>query len=163
MRQFLGGFLLALTVLVLDQATKWLALASLDPYEPMVVTPFFNLVLVWNRGVSFGMLSGDPAWGPWYLTGMSAAIGAFLIVWLLRETRAVTRTALWLVLAGAVGNVIDRLRFGAVVDFLDFHAFGYHWPAFNVADSAIVVGAGLILLDSLWLSQDTTKLGRGKG
>jgi signal peptidase II len=163
MRQFLGGFLLALTVLVLDQATKWLALASLDPYEPMVVTPFFNLVLVWNRGVSFGMLSGDPAWGPWYLTGMSAAIGAFLIVWLLRETRAVTRTALWLVLAGAVGNVIDRLRFGAVVDFLDFHAFGYHWPAFNVADSAIVIGACLILLDSLWLSQGTTKLGRGEG
>jgi signal peptidase II len=163
MRQFLGGFLLALTVLVLDQATKWLALASLDPYEPMVVTPFFNLVLVWNRGVSFGMLSGDPAWGPWYLTGMSAAIGAFLIVWLYRESRMVTRVALWLVLAGAVGNIIDRLRFGAVVDFLDFHAFGYHWPAFNVADSAIVVGAGLILLDSLWLSQDTTKLGRGEG
>jgi signal peptidase II len=163
MRQFLGGFLLALTVLVLDQATKWLALASLDPYEPMVVTPFFNLVLVWNRGVSFGMLSGDPAWGPWYLTGMSAAIGAFLIVWLYRESRVVTRVALWLVLAGAVGNIIDRLRFGAVVDFLDFHAFGYHWPAFNVADSAIVVGAGLILLDSLWLSQGTTKLGRGEG
>ena len=163
MRQFLGGFLLALTVLVLDQATKWLALASLDPYEPMVVTPFFNLVLVWNRGVSFGMLSGDPAWGPWYLTGMSAAIGAFLIVWLYRESRVVTSVALWLVLAGAVGNIIDRLRFGAVVDFLDFHAFGYHWPAFNVADSAIVVGAGLILLDSLWLSQGTTKLGRGEG
>jgi signal peptidase II len=163
MRQFLGGFLLALTVLVLDQATKWLALASLDPYEPMVVTPFFNLVLVWNRGVSFGMLSGDPAWGPWYLTGMSAAIGAFLIVWLYRESRVVTRVALWLVLAGAVGNIIDRLRFGAVIDFLDFHAFGYHWPAFNVADSAIVVGAGLILLDSLWLSQGTTKLGRGEG
>jgi signal peptidase II len=163
MRQFLGGFLLALTVLVLDQATKWLALASLDPYEPMVVTPFFNLVLVWNRGVSFGMLSGDPAWGPWYLTGMSAAIGAFLIVWLYRESRVVTRVALWLVLAGAVGNIIDRLRFGAVIDFLDFHAFGYHWPAFNVADSAIVIGACLILLDSLWLSQGTTKLGRGEG
>ena len=149
MRQFLGGFLLALTVLVLDQATKWLALASLDPYEPMVVTPFFNLVLVWNRGVSFGMLSGDPAWGPWYLTGMSAAIGAFLIVWLYRESRVVTRVALWLVLAGAVGNIIDRLRFGAVVDFLDFHAFGYHWPAFNVADSAITCGAGLLIWDSL--------------
>jgi signal peptidase II len=163
MRQ-LGGLLLALTVLVLDQATKWLALASLDLYEPVAVTPFFNLVLVWNRGVSFGMLAGGHStWGPWLLTAMAAAIGAFLIVWLLRETRAVTRTALWLVLAGAVGNVIDRLRFGAVVDFLDFHAFGYHWPAFNVADSAIVIGACLILLDSLWLSQGTTKLGRGEG
>jgi signal peptidase II len=163
MRHLPGGLLLALTVLVLDQATKGLALASLDPYEPVVVTPFFNLVLVWNRGVSFGMLAGHGAWGPWLLTAMAAAIGAFLIVWLWRETRAVTRAALWLVLAGAVGNVIDRLRFGAVVDFLDFHAFGYHWPAFNVADSAIVVGAGLILLDSLWLSQGTTKLGRGEG
>ena len=70
---------------------------------------------------------------------------------------------MWLVLAGAVGNSIDRVRFGAVVDFLDFHAFGYHWPAFNVADSAIVIGAGLILLDSLVLSQTRTKFGRGEG
>jgi signal peptidase II len=159
----LRGPLLALAILVLDQATKWLALASLDSYQYREVTPFFNLVLVWNRGVSFGMLNSLGDHGPWLLTLLAGAIGAFLIVWLLRETRPVTRLALWLVLAGAVGNAIDRLRFGAVVDFLDFHAFGYHWPAFNVADSAIVVGAGLILLDSLVLSQTRTKFGRGEG
>ncbi|MEK0084225.1 signal peptidase II [Benzoatithermus flavus] len=153
------GLLLALGVLVLDQATKWLAIEGLADRPPLAVAPFFNLVLVWNRGVSFGMLAGS---GAWALTLVAAAIGAFLVVWLYRESRSVTRAALWLVLAGAVGNVIDRVRFGAVVDFLDFHAFGYHWPAFNVADSAIVIGAGLILLDSLVLSQRANPLGRGE-
>jgi signal peptidase II len=153
------GLVMALAVLALDQATKWLALETLFDRGPVAVTPFFNLVLVWNRGVSFGMFAGS---GAWLLTLLAAGIGAFLVVWLYRETRAFTRIALWLVLAGAVGNVIDRLRFGAVVDFLDFHSFGYHWPAFNVADSAIVVGAGLILLDSLVLSQRTNPLGRGE-
>ncbi len=157
------GRLLALAVLVLDQVTKWLALASLDPYQALVVTPFLNLILVWNRGVSFGMLAAIGDYGPWLLTALAAGIGAFLIVWLYRETRPLTRIALWLVLAGAIGNAVDRIRFGAVVDFLDFHALGYHWPAFNVADSAIVIGAGLILLDSLVLSQSRTKFGRGQG
>jgi signal peptidase II len=96
------------------------------------------------------------------LTALAAGIGAFLIVWLYRETRSVTRLALWLVLAGAVGNTIDRIRFGAVVDFLDLHVAGYHWPAFNVADSAIVVGALMILLDSLGPSQSRTRI-RGEG
>jgi signal peptidase II len=159
----LRGPLLALAILIMDQFTKWLALTSLDPYQFREVAPFFNLVLVWNRGVSFGMLNTLGDHGPWLLTLLAGGIGAFLIVWLLRETRPVTRLALWLVLAGAVGNAIDRVRFGAVVDFLDFHAFGYHWPAFNVADSAIVIGAGLILLDSLVLSQTRTKFGRGEG
>jgi signal peptidase II len=158
----LHGLLLALAVLVLDQATKWLALARLDAFEPVAITPFFNLVLVWNRGVSFGLLAGTGEHGPWLLTLMTVSIGAFLIVWLWRETRPVVRAALWLVLAGAAGNLIDRVRFGAVVDFLDFHVFGYHWPAFNVADSAIVVGAGLILLDSFVLSQRPTTIEGGE-
>lgn len=157
----LPGAALFLVVLALDQATKWMALASLRPYEPIEVTPFFNLVLVWNRGVSFGLLANVGDHGPWLLTLLTAAIAAFLIVWLYRETRPLTRMALWLVLAGAAGNVIDRIRFGAVVDYLDFHALGYHWPAFNVADSAIVVGAGLILFDSLVLAQRTTTIERG--
>ncbi len=150
------GLALAAAVLVLDQATKWLVLRSLDEFEAVPVTPFFNLVLVWNRGVTFGMFRGAGEHGPWLLTLAAVAIGAFLAWWLRSETRPVTRAALWLVLAGAVGNVVDRLRFGAVVDFLDFHALGYHWPAFNVADSAIVVGAGLILLDSLVLAPRAT-------
>lgn len=156
----LTGPVLALLVLVLDQLSKAAVLRALDPYQALSVTPFFDLVLVWNRGVSFGMFAGAGDHGPWLLMALAAAIATFLVIWLSRETRPVTRVALWLVLAGAVGNTIDRVRFGAVVDFLDFHLYGHHWPAFNVADSAIVVGAGLILLDSLVLSQAKTKLGR---
>ena len=156
----LTGPVLALLVLVLDQLSKAAALRVLDPYQALSVMPFFDLVLVWNRGVSFGMFAGAGDHGPWLLMALAAAIATFLVIWLSRETRPVTRVALWLVLAGAVGNTIDRVRFGAVVDFLDFHLYGHHWPAFNVADSAIVVGAGLILLDSLVLSQAKTKLGR---
>lgn len=158
----LAGPFLALCVFLLDQASKWLVLASLAPYEPIAVAPFFNLVLVWNRGVSFGMFAEAGSYGPWLLTALAAGIGALLVVWLLRERRPVTRLALWLVLAGAVGNVVDRVRFGAVVDFLDFHVLGYHWPAFNVADSAIVIGALLVLLDSLLLPQTNTDLGQGE-
>lgn len=156
------GGVLALTVLAVDQLVKALVLAQLEAYRPIEVTPFFNLVLVWNKGVSYGMLAEAGQQGPWLLMLLTAAIGGFLLVWLWRETRPLTRAALWLVLAGAAGNAIDRLRFGAVVDFLDFHAFGYHWPAFNVADSAIVIGAGLILLDSLLPSQRATTIGEGR-
>lgn len=158
----LAGAALALAVLALDQLTKWLVLVWLDPFEPRAVTSFFNLVLVWNRGVSFGMFSDAGAYGPWLLKLVAAAIGAVLVYWLVRERRPMTRLAIWLVLAGAVGNVIDRFRFGAVVDFLDFHLLGYHWPAFNVADSAIVIGAGLILIDSLRVSTTTTDAKRGQ-
>jgi signal peptidase II len=86
------------------------------------VTPFFNLVLVWNTGVSFGMLAGAGGASPWILIGLGGAIAAVVAFWLARERRALPRAALWLVLAGALGNVVDRVRFGAVVDFLDFHA-----------------------------------------
>jgi len=106
----LTGPVLALLVLVLDQASKAAALRALDAYQSLSVTPFFDLVLVWNRGVSFGMFAGAGEYGPWLLMGLAAAIAAFLVIWLYRETRPVTRVALWLVLAGAVGNTIDRVR-----------------------------------------------------
>lgn len=141
------GLTVALAILVLDQASKAIVLALLA--EPIRVTGFFNLVLVWNRGVSFGMLGGLGAAAPWLLVGLALAVAVALMVWLWREPRPLTGLALGLVIGGALGNAIDRVRFGAVVDFLDFHLSGYHWPAFNVADSAIVVGAGLLLLDGL--------------
>lgn len=160
MRPWTGPALFA-GVLLLDQLTKELALRRLDPLGAVEVTPFFNLVLVWNRGVSFGFLGGAGAVAPWLLAALALGISALLAVWLRRERRPLPRLALWLVLAGALGNVVDRARFGAVVDFLDFHAAGYHWPAFNVADSAIVVGAGLLLLDGLFGSGATINEKRG--
>ena len=145
------GLAVALAVLVADQATKWAVLSLLDlEARPIEVTPFFNLVLVWNRGVSFGMFSGYTAYMPWLLTGVALLVVAFLLAWLRRAPGTLAATALGLVIGGALGNVVDRVRYGAVVDFLDFHVAGYHWPAFNGADSAICVGAGLLLLSGLF-------------
>ena len=145
------GLVAALVVLAADQATKWAVLALLDlSAGPIPVTPYFNLVLVWNPGVSFGMLGGLGVYAPWALTGIALAVVAFLVAWLRRAQDGLTAAALGLVIGGALGNVVDRARYGAVVDFLDFHYAGYHWPAFNVADAAICVGAGLLLVGSLF-------------
>jgi signal peptidase II len=134
----------------LDQLTKWAALYVLDlPDRPIVVTPFLNLVMVWNRGVSFGMLNSAGALAPWLLSGLALAVVIGLLVWLRRTEHWLNAIGIGLVIGGALGNVVDRLRYGAVVDFLDFHAAGYHWPAFNVADAAICIGAGVIVLDGL--------------
>lgn len=148
------GFGVAGLVLILDQIVKWLVLAAfLDDPRTVIVTDFFNLVLVWNRGVSFGLFASGAAWAPYALIGLALAISAFLVFWLRRAETRLLSAAIGLVLGGAIGNVVDRARFQAVVDFLDFHAFGYHWPAFNVADSAITVGAVMILADGLFESR----------
>jgi signal peptidase II len=144
------GLTVALVLLGLDQLTKWAALDLLDlAARPVAVTPFFNLVLVWNRGVSFGMLDALGAVAPWLLSGLALAVVIALLFWLRRSEHAVMAIGLGLVIGGALGNVIDRLRYGAVVDFLDFHLAGWHWPAFNLADAGICVGAGLIVVDGL--------------
>jgi signal peptidase II len=140
------GLVIAAVVLALDQATKLMVLWWLDPLRPIEVTSFLNLRVVWNPGVSFGMLGGA---GPLVLTVVAILVVAALVVWMARTDRRLVGVALGLVVGGAIGNVVDRVRFGAVLDFLDFHAFGYHWPAFNVADGAITVGAALIVADSL--------------
>lgn len=145
------GFVIAILIVAFDQLTKWWVLADLmDPPQIVAVTSFFNLVLVWNRGVSFGLFDSDSHWGPILLSALALTISAVLVVWLRRVGGRLPAVAIGMVLGGAVGNVIDRIRFGAVVDFLDFHAFGYHWPAFNVADSAISIGVGLLLYDGLF-------------
>ena len=146
--RFAGWLLFSLTLIV-DQFSKWLALEHLSGAGVIEVLPFFNLVLVWNTGVSFGMFRGLGEAGRWGLVGLAVIIGGVLLYMLWRETRLLSKLAFFLVLSGAAGNLIDRLRFGAVVDFLDFHVSGYHWPAFNVADSAIVIGAGLLIVDSI--------------
>ncbi|MEL0013011.1 MAG: signal peptidase II, partial [Alphaproteobacteria bacterium] len=117
-----------------------------DPPRVMEVTGFFNLVPVWNKGVSFGML-GNSETSRWILVGLALVIVVILVVWLVRAGSAVVLLALVLVIGGALSNVIDRVVFGAVVDFIDIHAFGWHWPAFNLADMSIVAGTALLLYD----------------
>ena len=141
------GLVIAGAVVVLDQLTKWAILTSLD--GAVAVTPFFNLVVVWNRGVSFGMFGSDGALAPWILSGLALAVVLALLVWLRQVDHPLPGVGLGLIIGGAVGNVIDRVRFGAVLDFLDVHALGWHWPAFNVADSAICIGAAFLLVDGL--------------
>ena len=145
------GFLIIALILVLDQLSKnWVLLAYGEISRSIAeVTPFFNLVMVWNRGVSFGMFSDHPNWMPTILTVVAVAITGFLFTWMWKEKKQFTIIALALVIGGAIGNVVDRIRFGAVVDFLDFHAFGYHWPAFNIADAAIFIGVVLLLIETI--------------
>ena len=144
------GLSVLLATVVLDQLSKWWILTDLMvPPRRIPLASFLDLVLVYNRGVSFGMFGAAPHWMRWVLTGLALAVAAGLGAWLMRTQDRMLAVGLGLVIGGAIGNVIDRLRFGAVVDFLDFHVAGWHWPAFNVADSAITVGVALLLLDAL--------------
>jgi len=143
-------FALAGTVLALDRATKAGALAALAPGEVRPVTPFLNLVLVRNDGAAFGLLAGFGGWQRPLLAAIAAGIAVAIAVLLWRGWGGFpARLALALVLGGAVGNLWDRLAWGHVVDFVDVHAFGWHWPAFNLADAAISVGAALLVADGL--------------
>lgn len=146
-----GGFLLlALLVLVLDQASKAWVMAVFQPYEVLPVLPVFNLTLVFNEGAAFSFLSNAGGWQRWFFVGLTSLISLGLLVWLLRlkASERLTGLALALILGGALGNLVDRLRLGKVTDFLDFHWQGWHWPAFNLADSAITLGVMLMLLVS---------------
>ena len=143
------GLAVAAAVVVVDQLTKWWAIGALAPFPALIeVTPFFNLTMVWNRGVSFGMLGGAEL-PPWVLAGFAGLVTAGLTVWLSRARTLAPAVGIGLVIGGAIGNIIDRLRFGAVADFLDFHLGPYHWPAFNAADAAISVGVAVLIIDSL--------------
>jgi signal peptidase II len=143
-------FAVAAAVLVLDQLTKYWIRQSFALHEMIELTPFFNLVFVYNNGAAFSFLSNAAGWQRELFIAI-ALIASGWIAWLLPRHSAerLFSFALALILGGALGNVTDRFLFGAVVDFLDFHAFGYHWPAFNVADSAIFCGAVLMLWDTL--------------
>ena len=149
----------ALAVLVLDQASKWLVLAwAMQPPRVVPVAPFFNLVLArWNRGISFSLFDSGAPVAPWILSGLALGIVAGLVWWLRRLDRRWPALGVGLVIGGALGNVVDRLRFGAVVDFLDFHLAGFHWPAFNLADSAISVGVAVLLADGLFARPERAK------
>ena len=145
------GIGMALAILVADQISKWWVLDVFDlPARVSVpVLPFLNLTMVWNRGITFGLLSSNSTWGAVMLAAVALAVVVALTVWLWQAERMAVALALGAVAGGAVGNVIDRIAYGAVVDFLHAHAWGWSWYVFNVADAAIVCGVGLLLLDSL--------------
>lgn len=148
---------LAALVVVLDQASKAWVLASFHYMESQIVTPFFNLVLVLNPGASFSFLAEAGGWQKWFFVVLALVISVWLLGMLRRHAaERLLPAALAMILGGALGNVIDRLRFDAVVDFLDFHVAGYHWPAFNVADSAISVGVALMLWHQFHHGKETS-------
>lgn len=156
-RPIANGLSLAGIILILDQVVKWVMVYHvMAPPRYIEVTPFFNLVMAWNRGVSFGLFGGDSQMQAYLLAAMAfvAAIGLF--IWMRREGRLRFALPCGAIIGGAIGNGIDRLHWGAVADFLDFHVAGYHWPAFNVADMAIVCGALFLILDSLFNAQDSS-------
>ncbi|MDF1792390.1 MAG: signal peptidase II [Thalassobaculaceae bacterium] len=143
------GLGLGVLVVSLDQAAKLWALSVLfHPPRRVEILPVLDFVPVWNRGVSFGLLSNTSAWGPWALSGFAVVVCIFMAVWLARARTWPLVWGLGAVIGGAVGNVVDRVLYGAVVDFIDVHYGGWHWPAFNIADSAITLGVGLLLLDA---------------
>lgn len=140
------GSLFIAGAFMLDQSTKTLAMASGEALTPGIeVLPFFNLVLLRNTGVTFGMFAGQSL-GQWPVILFSGAVVAVLSVWLGRASDARLAAALGAIIGGALGNILDRFRFGGVTDFLDFHLAGYHWPAFNFADTAIVIGVAALIL-----------------
>lgn len=141
-------FLISAAIVLADQVTKSLVLDRFAPGERLEITGFFNLVLVFNKGAAFSFLAGAGGWQTPLLVAFALIAAVVVSVLLARSPeRGLFSAGLALILGGAVGNVIDRLRFGHVVDFVDLHAAGWHWPAFNVADSAITLGAALLILD----------------
>ena len=150
-RQMVRASLITLIVLGLDQLTKWFILyrTTVPIEQPAEITSFFNLVLVWNYGISFGIGNDGTIEGRWLFITLAVGICMVLLYMLLTTTSRMKAYTIALVLGGAVGNIIDRVRYGAVVDFIDIHLAGFHWPAFNIADSAICIGVVLLCWHSM--------------
>jgi signal peptidase II len=156
---FRKAVILAGLIIVADQFTKWLIMVEV--MQPPRVIPVIdlntiglNIVMAWNTGVSFSMLSDS---GPMLLAGLAILVSLGLFIWLMRLPDALPAYGIGLVIGGAIGNVIDRFRFGAVFDFIDFYAGNWHWPAFNLADSAITIGVVMLLFDGLFQGRDRGK------
>lgn len=151
---------LAAAVIVLDQISKFVITRYLNLYESISLLPFLNFTLLHNTGAAFSFLADAGGWQRWFFIFLGLAVSMAIVVWLrkmpAREHRWLA-AALALILGGALGNVIDRAVHGYVVDFIDFYYGTWHWPAFNVADSAITVGAVMLIIDSLFLAQRREK------
>jgi signal peptidase II len=145
---FSTGLLLVVMVTLADQATKYAMMEMLlSPHRQIDIAPFFNLTPVWNKGISFGLLKAQEKSGVYLLLLVAFAVSALLIRWLIHAQGYWQACSIGLILGGALGNIIDRVRFGAVFDFLDFHLYGYHYPAFNLADMCIVAGVVMMLVE----------------
>ena len=152
---FRFAILLIALVIVGDQFTKWLIMTEvMQPPRVIPILPFLNIVMAWNTGVSFSMLADS---GPMLLSGLAILVSLGLFVWLIQLSEALPALGIALVIGGAIGNVIDRFRYGAVFDFIDFYVGDWHFPAFNMADSAISVGVVLLLFDGLFQGRDRGK------
>ena len=150
------GLSIAVAVFASDLISKWLIVnVVMDPARTIDVFPFFNLVLGYNRGVTFGLLSSGNPIAPYLLSGFALLVVGVLDRWLWRSTVRLESAAIGSIIGGALGNVADRLADGAVTDFLDFYVGGYHWPAFNLADVGIVLGVALLLVT--WWSGETQR------
>ena len=152
------GLAIAGLVIVVDQVSKILVLSALGPFQGVSVTPFLNLVVVLNTGISFGLFASESELARYLLVALALIVSIILMRWLASSTNRFVCAALGMIIGGAFGNVIDRLVHKAVVDFLDFHLYGWHWPAFNVADSAITIGVALFVLASLLERYGRSKL-----
>ena len=141
---------ITILVIVFDQASKWLMMSRLSLYETVAVMPYFNLTMAHNEGAAFSFLAQAGGWQRWFFIGLALIISVLLLVWLakLKPTEKLEAISLSLILGGAIGNVIDRISYGYVVDFIDLYIGHNHWPVFNIADSAICIGAILLIADS---------------
>lgn len=150
---------LSVVVVVLDQATKFLADSLLEFHQPLAIIPMFNLTLSYNAGAAFNFLSDAGGWQRWFFTVLALLISVVLVVWIknLTEKERWNAVALTLILGGAIGNVIDRVIFGYVIDFLDVYYQQWHWPIFNIADSAISIGVVVLLFESILGSKSQDK------
>jgi signal peptidase II len=142
--------LLSLLVVVLDQASKYWVAAALTPYKTVSILPVLNITLAYNTGAAFSMLAQSGSWHRWFFAGFSSAVSILLIIWLGRTSQKdkLQAAGISLILGGALGNLIDRAFQGYVIDFIDFFYKTHHFATFNLADSAICIGAGLLVLDA---------------
>lgn len=143
---------LSILVVALDQATKYLAETLLVMHQPVLILSWFNLMLTYNTGAAFSFLADAGGWQRWFFLGLGFAVSMGLVIWLtrLKPEEKWLAAALALILGGAVGNLIDRVWLGQVIDFIQLYYDRWYWPAFNIADSAITVGAILLVVDSVW-------------
>ena len=156
--QYGRWLLLAVLVILLDQYSKWLVLQHFELYQSLRLSAWFNLTLAYNTGAAFSFLNDAGGWQRWLFVLLAVVISGVLLVWLWRAQQLrLQALALALVIGGAIGNVIDRVRLGYVIDFIDWHYRDWHWPVFNIADSAISVGVVLLIVDSLFNAPASSK------